>query len=63
MLVNMNDFRFWDQICTENMKKKNFETLNIKIVRNMCQCTLLRINPDYGTEFAPKTRVAKIFEK
>ena len=29
--VNMENFRFWDQIFPKNMNDKNFEKINIKI--------------------------------
>ena len=32
ILVNLKNFRFWDQICPKNMNEKNCEKLNIKAV-------------------------------
>ena len=29
--VNLEDFRFWDQICQKNMNDKNFRKVNIKV--------------------------------
>ena len=28
--VNLENFRFWDQICPKNVSDKNFEKMNMK---------------------------------
>ena len=33
--VNLENFRFWDQICQKNINDKNFEKINIKIITSM----------------------------
>ena len=30
ILVNLKNFRFWEQICPKNTNEKNFEKINIK---------------------------------
>ena len=30
ILVNLKNFKLWDQICQKNMNEKNFEKINIK---------------------------------
>ena len=36
--VNLENFRFWDQICPKNMNENNFEKINIKTVLSIWQC-------------------------
>ena len=37
--VNLKNFRFWDQLCPNNMKENNFEKINIKVVISIWQFT------------------------
>ena len=37
--VNLENFRFWDQICPKNVSDKNFEKMNMKFEIRIQQCT------------------------
>ena len=39
ILVHLENFKFWDQICLQNISDKNFGEINTKIVINIHQCT------------------------
>ena len=40
--VNLENIRFWDQVCPKNMTDKDFEKINIKIVISIQQFTPVR---------------------